>query len=1039
MQDANENLSKKTLHIGSTILLSYIDEKGRIFYATVEGFTQHKIRLRESQDIKRKGRLNQCLFTIVPTFQYTQYQKGKELFDQKSQIQPITTIDQRDAREDLPKQVKKMEDESIINSEQYIKLKGQSIFYGQSFQFLHLTSNKYLSFYPHVVAEFDSEGWKSGLREEHCEETYFKFISCFSFQQETGGYIFDEDTVNIVSTLDMEPGLNASKQISRDYHEQDKHQCKRELTVTPEKRGFWKIIIYSRYNEQSSYLSVFDIVWINYAEQNLNLLVQKYSKIDEKKYLKFEKGEDGEKYNKFVGDSNGMFVVENDDDVSQQFQLGGFVEWNKKYKLKHLTSNYYLKVETYIKRRSTANLEDYEEENKQSQGYHTLVAVRDANFATKFEFEYISSTLDSQNKEMAIKFLDKDAYFRMCFTDEHGIKQWFRTQDIEPDNVYMVEGQNYIENITIPVFDDSKRDESIFKIAKASINDVRLTKYLLSCMKSLKKSKKYLEIYLDASTQHLVKDQKFRLQYQQLMNESINLERCLQDLQQLCYNRLGQYLSFDSEYGEPDNHIQNLLKQQYFFEILIQILVICFPNEDRLKEAESLKLDQKVTNLLSQNDQVKLMDQIKAKFVEKKKSICSKVYKLIRAMCDGNQNNQEYCSKYLPIFAFQSRYLEDVIPTVVQVIFDFEELLLNLNKEAFFDGIPLTHAKSKKVTKIPTQESRMQSQVLRQQINHSEQYKLLVEYIKEDRQINQTWDLMTFYCKLFIETKSNKKRIEIIQFLKQAANLEGKGININQELGYKCILGEGNVFERNILIRIKSDGPQLKIYRKGEPDQTLLDYFHNHNLGKLDDPYLVPFICESMRLYSWMCNTRNYTWKKFAENFFNVESLIENIQNTQYDRDIRSIICQMLNKLYIDQEPRRIMMWPELCKVERINKKTQDINNTMVSTNSAKQKESRKTDPVDLEKVKEKLFGYMKSIASQIDQCCNAIDLKKQDKQFLKQIFDLSPEIYNNLTSRSYKTALATQLNLENFLLYCDSTQRNLWKRIQCCSIQLNS
>lgn len=32
-----------------------------------------------------------------------------------------------------------------------------------------------------------------------------------------------------------------------------------------------------------------------------------------------------------------------------------------------------------------------------------------------------------------------------------------------------------------------------------------------------------------------------------------------------------------------------------------------------------------------------------------------------------------------------------------------------------------------------------------------------------------------------------------------------------------------------------------------------------------------------MRMYSRMCNSRNYTWKKFAENFFNVESLIENI------------------------------------------------------------------------------------------------------------------------------------------------------------------
>lgn len=32
-----------------------------------------------------------------------------------------------------------------------------------------------------------------------------------------------------------------------------------------------------------------------------------------------------------------------------------------------------------------------------------------------------------------------------------------------------------------------------------------------------------------------------------------------------------------------------------------------------------------------------------------------------------------------------------------------------------------------------------------------------------------------------------------------------------------------------------------------------------------------------MRLYAIMSNSRNYTWKKFAENFFNVESLIENI------------------------------------------------------------------------------------------------------------------------------------------------------------------
>lgn len=78
-----------------------------------------------------------------------------------------------------------------------------------------------------------------------------------------------------------------------------------------------------------------------------------------------------------------------------------------------------------------------------------------------------------------------------------------------------------------------------------------------------------------------------------------------------------------------------------------------------------------------------------------------------------------------------------------------------------------------------------------------------------------------------------------------------------------------------MLIRVKSDGPQLKVYRGGD-EKTLLDYFHQHRQKQIDQ-HFIPYICESMRLYAIMSNSRNYTWKKFAENFFNVESLIENI------------------------------------------------------------------------------------------------------------------------------------------------------------------
>lgn len=81
--------------------------------------------------------------------------------------------------------------------------------------------------------------------------------------------IFDEDTVNIVSVLDMsiEPGLHASNK--------KKDREKRELNIAPEKKSFWKINIFSKFmNDELGYLSVFDVIWINYSETNVNKLIE---------------------------------------------------------------------------------------------------------------------------------------------------------------------------------------------------------------------------------------------------------------------------------------------------------------------------------------------------------------------------------------------------------------------------------------------------------------------------------------------------------------------------------------------------------------------------------------------------------------------------------------------------------------------------------------------------------------------------------------------------------------------------------------------
>lgn len=42
-----------------------------------------------------------------------------------------------------------------------------------------------------------------------------------------------------------------------------------------------------------------------------------------------------------------MYVVENIDPERGDFLNGGYVEWIKEYRLKHLTTNHYLKLEPF--------------------------------------------------------------------------------------------------------------------------------------------------------------------------------------------------------------------------------------------------------------------------------------------------------------------------------------------------------------------------------------------------------------------------------------------------------------------------------------------------------------------------------------------------------------------------------------------------------------------------------------------------------------------------------------------------------------------
>ena len=61
-------------------------------------------------------------------------------------------------------------------------------------------------------------------------------------------------------------------------------------------------------------------------------------------FFRFIEYDGYEKYSKFTGNSNGMFIIETD-----EMKSGGLVKWENKYKLRHLTFIYLLFI-FFIKR-----------------------------------------------------------------------------------------------------------------------------------------------------------------------------------------------------------------------------------------------------------------------------------------------------------------------------------------------------------------------------------------------------------------------------------------------------------------------------------------------------------------------------------------------------------------------------------------------------------------------------------------------------------------------------------------------------------------
>lgn len=108
---------------------------------------------------------------------------------------------------------------------------------------------------------------------------------------------------------------------------------KRELNVATDKKTEFTVRMSSSYQKDlQDVMKIGDTFWINFSEQNMSLVSQSSFHGKEKKLI-FEPYEPNEANKRFLGNSNGLFRIENYKDCTK----GGLLTWKGTYLLKHVS------------------------------------------------------------------------------------------------------------------------------------------------------------------------------------------------------------------------------------------------------------------------------------------------------------------------------------------------------------------------------------------------------------------------------------------------------------------------------------------------------------------------------------------------------------------------------------------------------------------------------------------------------------------------------------------------------------------------------
>jgi len=760
---AEQDKSSGTIPIsyGDVVSINLSSDENRIIFS--DGIIKTQVCLEDfSNYISKESLTFRCLFKIYPSFINTYKKEALALKANPDNLnsgnsKPVGVIEE--LKEKLTLEYK-------FNLEHYEKVQGTPIPFDQSVQFLHIASNRFLACH-FKEADIERENYKLELMDTPSEATNFKISPSFKHQQESEGYIYYGDSVFIVHSnyyLNKLASLQCTYKdegmiggFAKDVYEFETHPHNfgdgrvvldahsggsgslneidikkdkdKEINISLEKSMRWTFRHFSSNEiEEKDYLLYGNIIWLNHVEFNASMIVRKHKR--DSLSLDLARVTVLDHFQQYIGNTNGMWVIEH-----ENYLTGGLVQWGAKFRLRHFSSGRYLSL------------------NKDTQTDNS-----ELNLETKpnknclFEFVTTSSVASKQN-QATNKLISKESFVRI---KSPVYEEWLHVE--------------MIGEFLKATLSSEQKDDDIFRLVKANNSEIWETNFLLSCFPVLKDYLNYLE---DPNRKEINPLRKESNKYKEV-------QECLVQLELFCTNRLLN-TSTDQKYGEINPFRQKVLREQYFLEVLRDILKNSFSAlefEKYLEPASQIEKTERTKTLLVSRFQTAVKKLfIKPKkaqqqlVVEEKTNICLSIYSLLKTICKDNAENELYAYDLLSQFPQHTKFFEEAVDCFVSIVSTNQTLLNRINenvkiaeiKREISDALEFKHL----TTKVSVNVFNL---------------KVVFDHRKNDKPDLKQHNLLQHFLTLLLKPPSLEFKRKYLSFLKCICSYNGKGVTFNQEL-----------------------------------------------------------------------------------------------------------------------------------------------------------------------------------------------------------------------------------------------------------------